>query len=128
MKEFKIGDTVINDKKEKGIIFLSFFITNNTTLSTLHDKDKITEGLWVCSEDFKRILNFSNSFEMNFVENTQKPDSNTSTKTITEADFKRSFRRSKVLLLEKDMNIILEKDTAKKFSSNLIKFLSQVKK
>ena len=65
---------------------------------------------------------------MNFVENTQKPDSNTSTKTITEADFKRSFRRSKVLLLEKDMNIILEKDTAKKFSSNLIKFLSQVKK
>tara|TARA_B110000503_G_C6929008_1_gene321960 strand:- start:200 stop:553 length:354 start_codon:yes stop_codon:yes gene_type:complete len=111
-KEFKLGDTVINDKKEKGIIFLSFFITNNGTInSPLNDKDNITEGLWVCSEDFKRILNFSNF-------------KNTENHQADEPIYKRGFRRSKILLLEKDMNIILQKDTAKKFSSNLMNFLN----
>jgi hypothetical protein len=113
VRKFKIGDTVISDKKEKGIIFMSFSITSMARAS---DKEKyITEGLWVCSEDFKKILNFSNSPEL-YLDNENA------------TQYTKKIKRSKILLLEKDMNIALQKDTAKKFSSQLIKFMQQIKK
>lgn len=103
---------------------MSFFITNTLKKSSdscegnLPKKNEAIEGLWVCSEDFKKILNFSNSFEVDLFNHMQ----NSTTQRA------RKFKRSKVLLLEKNMNIELQKDTAKKFSSQLIKFMQQIKK
>lgn len=64
------------------------------------EPDQKRSALWICSENLSKIFNYENN----------------------------EVKRCKVLLIEKNLNQHIQKDTAKKFSSQLIQFIQQIKK
>lgn len=97
--KFELGDSVICLNGEKGVVFLCFFINYQTSNFQI-EPDQKRSGLWICSENLSKIFNYENN----------------------------EVKRCKVLLIEKNVNQQIQKDTAKKFSSQLIHFIQQIKK
>lgn len=99
---YDLGDTISNDKKEKLIIFMTFFA------SSKEDNSKKIKGFWAFDEAIKLVKPYYINKDNNFRDENSMSD---------------NFKRSKVLLIEKDFNKIVNKEVANKYISILLTHL-----
>lgn len=106
---YELGDTLLNGNGEKVIVFMTFFVTNSLNKGF---KKKDLAGFWAADEKLKKV----NPYYLKSVYTISCEDEK-------EYQTCKILGRGKCLLVEKDLNMILQKDTAKKFSSILLTHL-----
>jgi predicted type IV restriction endonuclease len=99
---YDLGDTISNNKKQNLIIFMTFFA------SPKEDGLKKIKGFWTFDESIKTVKPYYVNEEKDFADEKFEPN---------------EFKRSKVLLIEKDFNKILNKEVANKYISILLTHL-----
>lgn len=106
---YELGDTLVGKNGEKVIVYMTFFVTNSLYKDP---KKKDLAGFWGTDDKLKTVNPY-------YLENV----SNISFDDKKEYQMCNIVGRGRCLLLEKDLNILLQKDTAKKFSSILLTHL-----
>lgn len=99
---YNLGDTLSNINSEKLIVFMTFFAPSK------EDESKILKGFWAFDEAFKVVKPYYMDKEEIFNDEHHSND---------------DFKRSKILLIEKDYNKILNKEVANKYISILLTHL-----
>tara|TARA_B110000305_G_C19093174_1_gene471759 strand:- start:111 stop:428 length:318 start_codon:yes stop_codon:yes gene_type:complete len=104
---FELGDTLSNENGTKVIVIMTFFVSSDGYCKI---EDKKLGGFWGCDASIKEVRPY-------YV------DPNDEVKELQDFEKAKNIHRSRCVLIEKDFNMILQKETAKKFASILIKHL-----